>query len=139
MKIKRERQVRLDELLQIVWSKGITNQKFLLHHPNKNEEYAYLFINGKGYCHFGNMEFFNKEHLFTITEEVEITEDTKLDVVVVYDEYSGNKNHIGRVFRTSIIQLKNLHSNGNIKFIYLQNDDGSIGELIWDKERGLVD
>lgn len=124
MKIKRERQVRLDELLRYVWDNGIKGTRF------ESDNNSWVLVDE--YRDIVDVYSIEKSDLFTITEEVEIDKETKLDAVVVYDEYSGNKNHIGRVFRTSIIQLNNLHNNGNIKFIYLQNPDGSIGELIWE-------
>ncbi|TDM41815.1 hypothetical protein ETI10_01635 [Macrococcoides goetzii] len=80
-----------------------------------------------------------KDGRYYVEGEIEIDGDTKLDVVVVYDEYSGNKNHVGRVFRTSINQIIKINNDGNIKYVNIQNEDGSIGELIWSKERGLVD
>lgn len=72
-----------------------------------------------------------KDGRYYIDEEVEITEETPLlRAMVIKDnlQFYSVKNR----------KISNLKTK-NIKFIYLQNADGSIGELIWSKERGLVD
>ncbi|WP_414052908.1 hypothetical protein [Macrococcus animalis] len=90
--IKRERQVRLDELLKYVWDNDITEYQF----ESDNDSWVRV----DEYGDVVSVYSIEKSDLFTITEEVEIDEDTPLNLVVV---------------------------------------DGSIGELIWSKERGLVD
>lgn len=129
--IKRERQVRLDELLKYVWDNDINDTQF----ESDNDSWVRV----DEYGDVVDVYSIEKSDLFTITEEVEITGDTVLDVILVYDEYSGNKNHVGRVFRVSINQIVEINNDGNIKFIYLQKEDGSIGDLIWSKECGLID
>ena len=135
--IKRERQVRLDELIKhcidndTFGSKGVFTSatgkvNVTIYKDDVVIEDAYT-------------DFNIIKTLFTITEEVDITEDTLLDVILVYDEFSENKNHVGRVFRVSVNQITKINTDGNIKFIYLQNEDGSIGDLIWSKECGLID
>ena len=134
MKIKQTRQVRLDELLKYVWDNDIKNESFFT-----KESEGYISVDSDGdFCMYGRPHV-NKDERFTITEEVEIDGNTVLDVILVFDEYSGNKNYVGRVFRISINRIIKINNDGNIKFIYLQNEDGSIGELIWSKERGLID
>lgn len=132
MKIKRERQVRLDELLRLVWNGEV-----------KEGVYA---INGLGRAHVNldeliliNRNHVTKSDLFTITEEVEIDEETKLNLV-----YINGYNKSYTLFNSSIKDVFEewgnvAFTNNRPKFIYLQNDDGSIGELIWSKERGLID
>ena len=123
--IKRERQVRLDELLKYVWDNDIKNESFFT-----KESEGYISVDSDGdFCMYGRPHV-NKDERFTITEEVEIDGNTVLDVILVFDEYSGNKNYVGRVFRISINRIIKINNDGNIKFIYLQNEDGSIGELI---------
>lgn len=129
--IKRERQVRFDELIKYVWKKRIVEMNF------KSKKGVSVYVHSDGDIDVNEVRYISKDDLFTITEEVEITGDTVLDVILVYDEYSGNKNHVGRVFRVSINQIVKINNDGNIKFIYLQNPDGSVGDLIWTKERGL--
>lgn len=128
MKIKKTKQVRLDELLKYVWDNGITDEIF------ENYEGSWVRFDECGDL----VEVYEVEEsdLFTITEEVEITEDMRLNLVVIDDDYEVTTNHYTKISQI----LKESETYGyEIKFIYLQNDDGSIGELIWDKERGLVD
>ena len=119
--IKRERRVRLDELIGYITKNELISSVFK---SNRGNEIV-VDINGD-LSFFGR---FNYNDLFVITEEVDITEDTPLQRAMVI------KNNL------DFYPIKNRKINGlkttNIKFIYLQNEDGSIGELIWDKERGL--
>lgn len=123
MKIKQTRQVRLDELISYIIKNEVISSDF---RSNRGSDVV-VDING-GLDFYGT---FNRNDLFTITEEVEITEDTPLQRAMVI------KNNL------DFYPIKNRKINGlktiNIKFIYLQNEDGSIGELIWTKERGIVD
>jgi len=129
--IKRERQVRLDELLKYVWDKGITDEIFFTTGRS-------IRVNDFG-C-FTGLAQITKSDLFTITEEVEIDEDTKLDLVEIY-EISFGSTDVAIISKSSINEILKNDQDGSMKtkFIYLQNNDGSIGELIWSKERGLVD
>ncbi|TDM49977.1 hypothetical protein ETI06_05750 [Macrococcoides goetzii] len=129
--IKRERQIRLDELLRLVWNGEV-------------KEGVYE-INGLGRIHIDLNEFIlinrnhvNKSEMFTITEEVEITEETKMKRLVCVHSHTNNISCYNDV---SIEKALHLASFNKLTFkqIYLQYPDGSIGELIWTKERGLVD
>ncbi|UTH07944.1 hypothetical protein [Macrococcoides canis] len=130
--IKRERQVRLDELITYIIKNEVVSSDFK---SNRGSDVV-VDING-GLDFYGT---FNYNDLFTITEEAVITEDTKLRNTITID-------NIGRIYRhnnLSIEEMKYFHREDRAviypcQFIYLQNDDGSIGELIWTKERGLVD
>lgn len=121
--IKRERQVRLDELLKYV----IDNNAYGFYETARGRNSIYI---REDAITFNNYIIWAND-LFKITEEVEITEDTPLQRAMVI------KNNL------DFYPIKNRKINGlktiNIKFIYLQNEDGSIGELIWTKERGIVD
>ncbi|UBH10096.1 hypothetical protein [Macrococcus armenti] len=129
--IKRERQVRLDELLKHIFDNQIKGEVF----ENGGSDVQ---VDIHGSVMFD--EWISKNDLFTITEEVEITEETKLRNTISIDD-------TGRIYRhnnLSIEEMKYFHRADRVviyscKYIYLQNDDGSIGDLIWSKERGLVD
>lgn len=123
MKIKQTRQVRLDELIGYITKNELVSSVFK---SNRGNEIV-VDINGD-LNFFGR---FNYNDLFTITEEVDITEDTQLQRAMVI------KNNLDfyPIKNRKINSLKTI----NIKFIYLQNEDGSIGDLIWSKERGLID
>lgn len=138
MKIKRERQVRLDELLKYVWDNGIENKKYIgtnefnIHFDIHFDEDGDLDVNG--------MSFLSKKNTFTITEEVEIDEDTKLNLAEIYTQ-NGNILEVEFYRNTSVNELLEINEDlaYDAQFIQLLNPDGSIGELIWSKERGLVD
>lgn len=128
MKIKQTRQVRLDELLKLFWNDGIKEGEYSMN------DFGSICLE-KNRIIFDNRNHAHKTDLFTITEEVEITEETPLNLVVVDDE-----NEVTDENETKISSLKRDAETWGyeIKFIYLQNDDGSIGELIW-KDGELVD
>lgn len=125
--IKRERQVRLDELLKCVWDKGTTGKNF------KSEEGVNIYFHTDGDIDVNEVRYISKDDLFTITEEVEIDYDNRLDLIAV--------RKVGTVsrFENRSIQGVLVHFEGEVDYIYFQNPDGSIGELIWSKERGLID
>lgn len=129
--IKRERQVRLDELLKCVWDKGTTGKNF------KSEEGVNIYFHTDGDVDVDEVKYISKDDLFTITEEVDIDYFTKLDLIAV--------RKVGTVSRFENRSIQGVLSHFNKRFevevdyIYFQNEDGSIGELIWDKERELVD
>lgn len=126
--IKRERQVRLDELLKCVWDNSIKNEYF-----NIIDGSGYIEIDSDGDFKMVRCDFIRKRNLFTITEEVEIDYDTRLDLIAVRKAGTVSR------FENRSIQGVLVHFEGEVDYIYFQNPDGSIGELIWDKERGLVD
>lgn len=125
--IKRERQVRLDELLKCMWDKGTTGKNF------KSEEGVNIYFHTDGDVDVDEVRYISKDDLFTITEEVEIDYDTILDLIAV--------RKVGTVsrFENRSIQGVLVHFEGEVDYIYFQNPDGSIADLIWSKERGLVD
>ncbi|ARQ07065.1 hypothetical protein MACA111363_02780 [Macrococcoides canis] len=121
--IKRERQVRLDELITYIIKNEVISRDF---ESNRGSD---LVVDINGDLNFYGK--FNYNDIFTITEEMKITEETPLQrAMVIKDnlQFYSVKNR----------KISNLKTK-NIKFIYLQNPDGSIGELIWSKDGGLVD
>ena len=134
MKIKHERQVRLDELIKYVWDKRIVEMNF------KSKKGVSVYVHSDGDINVNEVRYISKDDTFTITEEVDITEEMELKQLVVIYENGGS----GKIRNMNIKELVERHESvyGHgvpIKFIYLQNEDGSIGELIWSKERGLID
>ncbi|MEK4815738.1 hypothetical protein MKY53_02705 [Macrococcus sp. FSL R5-0951] len=125
MKIKQKRQVRLDELLKYVWGNGINDIEF--HSDNDS------WIRIDDYGDLVKVYEVEESDLFTITEEVEIDYDTILDLIAV--------RKVGTVsrFENRSIQGVLVHFEGEVDYIYFQNPDGSIADLIWSKERGLID
>lgn len=126
--IKRERQVRLDELLKYV----IDNNAYGFYETARGRNSIYI---REDAITFNNYIIWAND-LFKITEEVEITEDSVLPIMVIYEEYDNNRRFSNSLYQTTISEAIKIYKP---IFIYLQNEDGSIGELIWDKERGLID
>lgn len=124
MKIKRERQVRLDEIIKHIFDKEIKDEVF------RNKDLL-VTVYADGSVFINN--YIEKSDLFTITEEIEIYYDTRLDLIAV--------RKVGTVsrFENRSIQGVLVHFEGEVDYIYFQNPDGSIGDLIWSKECGLVD
>ena len=122
MKIKQTRQVRLDELMKYVWDNGITRTRF----EGKD---CSIYVDDKGNFKVADEYSLCKSDLYTIAEEVEVTEDTILDRFVhVLD--SGRTKDVKNNSISKIIKLvKNFDST--VEFVYLQNEDGSTGDLIW--------
>lgn len=131
--IKRERQVRLDELLKYVWDNDVKEEEYV------DQDGNLLFIEGEE-GHIRKADYTCKSDLFTITEEVEIDEETPINLVYRiktekgWQTFDKNETPINRIINTY-----KRHPHAYLGFIYLQNPDGSIGELIWSKERGLID
>ncbi|UBH07859.1 hypothetical protein [Macrococcus armenti] len=131
--IKRERQVRLDELLRLVWDGEVDGEKFYDQGNNL------LFI-GKKNGEIKHADYTCKTDLFTITEEVEIDENIALgEMVIVQTKYfDGHKaKYITRVVNKSIKECKRTKDT-TLHEVWAVNGNG-IGDLIWSKERGLVD
>ncbi|UBH14138.1 hypothetical protein [Macrococcus armenti] len=133
--IKRERQVRLDELLKYVWDNGIKNESFFT-----KESGGHISVDSDGdFCMYGRPHV-NKDERFTITEEVVIDENITLDeVVIVQTKYfDGHKaKYITRVVNKSIKECKRTKDT-TLHEVWTVNGNG-IGDLIWSKGRGLVD
>ena len=131
LKIKQERKVRLDELIKYAW-----NNKFA-------EVYYDQYDHKAVFDDFGGLKLDSNvcfDSRFTITEVVDITEDSKLNLVEIYKDKRGILE-VEFHSDTSVNELLGINEDFNCdtQFIQVQNPDGSIGELIWSKERGLVE
>lgn len=129
--IKRERQVRLDELLKCVWDNGTTGKNF------KSEEGVNIYFHTDGDIDVNEVRYISKDDLFTITEEVEIEYDTRLDLIAV--RKAGTVSRFEKRSIQGVLAHFNIRLEVEVDYIYIQNEDGSIGEMVWSKERGLID
>ena len=130
--IKRERQVRLDELLKYV----IDNNAYGFYKTACGRNSIYI---REDTITFNNYIIWAND-LFKITEEVEITEDTVINLAYRIETEKGWKTFDKHgVTINKIIDTYKKHINVYLGFIYLLNDDCGIGDLIWTKERGLID
>lgn len=127
MKIKRERQVRLDELLKYVWDNGINDIEF--HSDNDS------WVRIDDYGDLTKVYEVESTDLFTITEEVEIDENTVLPVVAMIWDISYKRFDAVTFTALTIFEIFERY---DVHYIYYQLENGRIGELIWDKEKGLL-
>ena len=117
MKIKQERKVRLDGLIDYVWknkTRGIYYDQF---------GYAVVFNN------LGHLKLDSDicyDSIFTITEEVEITDNTELKYVIAFTEHGGSPFHYKKF---TLRKLKKAFHR-----VYLLNEDETQFNLIWSKE-----
>lgn len=126
VKIKREVEMTLPELIQWGWKNHITEKAF------------YSNLDG-GSVYFDNLQNVSTEHeiaineTFTVEIEEEVTEDTKLPkcLEISFDRKSGRD--IAVVYENcSVKQLtdRNPEHLLDIRTIHLVNDDGTV-KLIW--------
>lgn len=138
MKIKQKNLVRLDELI-----------KHCIENDNFGNEGTFWSITGKVKVMVYQDDVVIEddfmacniiETLFVITEEVEITEEMELKQLVVIYKNGGSDQFRNMNIKELVERHESVYGHGvPIKFIYLQNEDDSIGDLIWSKERGLID
>lgn len=125
MKIKKKRQVRLDELMKYVWDNNITRTRF----EGKD---CSIYVDSDGDIDVDEVKHINKDSLFTITEEIEINRGTRLNLIAVREEGTVSRfenKSIQDVLAYFIIRL-----GVEVDYIYIQYEDGFIGDLIWSKE-----
>lgn len=129
--IKRERQVRFDELIKYVWDKRIVEMNF------KSKKGVSVYVHSDGDIDVNEVRYISKDDIFTITEEVEIEYDTRLNLIAV--RKAGIVSRFENRSIQGVLAHFNIRLEVEVDYIYIQNEDGSIGEMVWSKERGLVD
>lgn len=128
MEITRKRDVTLIELLPMFWDNKFDYLVFQSHQGG--------FITFDKDKTIAQAYGISPSDTFTIKENVKVDQEVRLNLIVIYKDGSAIEFHDRSIVG---VRVDGKIKHSNIKFIYLQNDDGSIGELIWDKERGLVD
>lgn len=135
--IKRERQVRLDELIGYITKNEVVSSHF---RSNRGSDVV-VDING-GFDFFGT---FNGNDIFTITEEVEITESTILEEMVIVRTIEYRDGNVQKIItlatHKSISDVKgeeDWNKKSILHEVWTVKGNG-MGELIWTKERGLID
>lgn len=125
MKIKTKKQLNLSQLIDHVWENDVRSRTFIAndkHIPGK------VNFDENGMVDIQTTVW--NDETFTVEEEIEITEDTRLHGILVVRSNNEYHNYTNGTIKT----FKNA-----AKFIYLLNDDGSIGQLIWTHDKGLVE
>lgn len=134
MNIKRTVEMDLIELLTWAKDNGKTGE-FI----GVDDNYRVFISYHHGWVQTDNGRKIPKfETKFKITEEVEITEETVLPRLACVHSKTNNISCYNDISLKRVMGLARFDSI-NYKLIYLQNPDGSIGELIWTKQKGMVD
>lgn len=121
MIIKHQMKLHLNELVDWAWRNGVTSEKF---HSNNG---SYVIFD-----HSAVVETYiiNKNDLFNVTEEIEITLDKPIDYFLEKDMYGNYRDHFG----IAINDLLFLNTTVNI---WLVNDDNS--HILIYKDGKLID
>lgn len=126
MKIKTKKQLNLPQLIEWAMENDVRNKFYRTYDSEGNISEVYFNI--MGLPQFSSMV--DKSDIFTVEEEIEITEDTVIPgMLTIYDNgvthISNNKS------------LSNL-SKTYLKSVYIMNDDYTM-TLFWTHEKGLVE
>ncbi|MDT0703933.1 hypothetical protein RM652_12450 [Mammaliicoccus sciuri] len=136
--IKTKKEMNLPELIEWAAKNKVANQIFRADKQLMNIQFD-------NHGDFKTYGFTSIDTTFTVETEEPITEDTVLDAVVIVrrqiSPYGGESTHVCRKGNVSINQVLSLQPN-NSQFVYLEihlmkND--RIDQLIWTKEKGLVE
>ena len=125
MKIKTKKQLNLPQLIEWAWDNGITNKEYIC---NEYKEKSVIF-NLMGWAEFSDEFFYNPDDTFTVEEEIEITEDTELDLV---ERFLGGMGSVCYTSHTMSIKecLKRSPRDCITTHFYIENDDREL-VLIW--------
>lgn len=119
MKIKQKKQLNLPQLIEYAWENDITNKEF----PCDGFEDKTVIFNGIGWSEFSDEYSYNKTDFFTVEEEINIKEDTRLDELVV-------RYRNGNIYIFQQERINDFKGNSNIIAFYIPNDDLTL-TLIW--------
>ncbi|WP_165844891.1 hypothetical protein [Staphylococcus saprophyticus] len=123
MKIKTKKQLNLPQLIEYIWDNDIKNEFF--RRLNRGP-FEYVWVNEDSNIEFDDNILFRKNDIFEIEVEEEITKDTKLPSVLVYDGkyfnalYGLSINDIEKSFIDYVYGVKTIHLI-----------DGDTHTLIW--------
>lgn len=126
MKIKTKKQLNLPQLIEWAWKNNIENKEF-----RAKDNYTEVIFGDDGDFSLGQMGFVEEKDTFTVEVEEEITEDTRLDELVV--RYRNDDIYIFPQER-----IDDFKNDSSIVAFYIPNDDLTM-TLIWTKEKGLVE
>lgn len=126
MKIKNKKQLNLPQLIEWGFENDITNKEYVC---NEHKAKSVIF-NLMGWAEFSDEFSYNPHETFIVEEEVEITEDTELDELVV-------RYRNGNIYIFQQETINDFKDNSNIIAFYIPNDDLTF-TLIWTQEKGLV-
>lgn len=143
--IKTKKEMNLPELIEWGWKniEQVEGKEFKSNVRDSFGKYSTVYFSVDGYGF--KTDGISHKDTFTVETEEEITEDTVLDAVVIVRKqispYDRESTHVCRKGNVSVNQVLSLQPN-NSRFVYLEihlmkND--RIDQLIWTKEKGLVE
>ena len=127
MKVKTKKQFTLPQLIEWGFENDITNKEYVC---NEHKAKSIIF-NLMGWAEFSDEFSYNPHDTFTIEVEKEITEETRLDKLVV--RYRNDDIYIFPQER-----INDFKNDSSIVAFYIPNDDLTL-TLIWTQEKGLVE
>lgn len=140
-KIKVKKQLNLHELIKHVWDNTLSG----VYYESDCKKYELSFDAfgrmGSINCYVSEISF---DTTFTVAVEEPFTEDTRLPFpfIVVSESEDRDFTHYDRIDANKTCKecksFYKRHATGgervNAKYMYKINEDGSIGELIWESE-----
>ena len=137
VKIKREVEMTLPELIEWGFKNNIKNKKFI----SNSKDYTSVTFDSTGWGEFNN--YFSPEDTFTVEIEEEITEETKLPkcLEIYFDDKVAKADEINVYMDKSIGEIlqESKRYQFETKAIYLFGDNGNLtpiwkdGELVGDE------
>ncbi|MDW3988768.1 hypothetical protein QI259_00450 [Staphylococcus saprophyticus] len=112
MKIKTKKQLNLPQLIEWAWDNNVKNERYRCSDSNP---YEYVWINENSDVELDEDMRISKNDTFTVEVEEEITEDTKLPSVLVYDGkyfnalYGLSINDIEKRFIDYVYGVETIH------------------------------
>lgn len=126
MKIKTKKQFTLPQLIEWAFENNVRNQSFLTYDSEEITSEVHFDI--RGLPKFSSMA--DKEDIFEVEVEEEITEDTEISKLAHYSVFG---------FKTTKSNASiNEEKSGNSIAFYIMNNDLTM-TLIWTQDKGLVE
>lgn len=127
MYIEKTVEMNLSELLKWAWHNDIKDETF------KSDTGIECFFTDKGSFVIKDCEFIKEDDIFEVEIKEEVDMYTKLDLF-----YMNDRNDVDHLNDSCIneVLLSERDFGRSVKYIYLKNEDDSIGQLIW--KRGLI-
>ena len=133
VKIKTKKEMNLPQLIEWGFKNNVTNTWYRA--SNVEEYISEVFFDATGLPQFSSTV--DRDDIFTVEVEVEITEDTKLDLIecfiggMGYPCYTSHRMSIKECLKRSPKECTTTH-------FYIENEDKEL-VLIWTREKGLVE
>lgn len=127
VKIKQKKTMNLPQLIEWAWDNDVRDKNFKCKEGNELKHLVY--INPIGKVNLDSEYYYDKNDLFTVEVEEEITEDTELDLVLRFIDgdkayYSNSQTmSINTCLESEPDDITNTH-------FYIENDDREL-VLIW--------